>query len=60
MQRSCVRLSVCPIDQQRPAGLLLSARRIGDICRLLQQRRANAGSAALLAYVVAEHRHVTA
>jgi len=44
---------VCPIRklQQRTAGLLLWARRVGDIDRLLQQRRANAGSAALLAYV---------
>jgi len=33
------------------AGLLLWARRAGDINRLLQQRRANAGSATLSAYV---------
>jgi len=38
------------------AGLLLWARRAGDIDRLLQQRRANAGSATLSAYIVAEHR----
>ena len=40
------------------AGLLLWARRAGDIDRLLQQRRAKAGSATLSAYVVAEHRLV--
>jgi len=33
------------------AGLLLWARRTGDVSRLLQQRRANAGSATLPAYV---------
>jgi len=33
------------------AGLLLWARRAGDIDRLLQQRRANADSATLSAYV---------
>jgi len=37
------------------AGLLLWARQAEYIDRLLQQRRANAGSAA---YVVAEYRHV--
>jgi len=31
--------------------LLLWVRRVGDIGRLLQQRRANAGSATLSAYV---------
>jgi len=35
-------------------GLLLWARRAGDIDRLMQQRRANAGSGALSAYVRAE------
>jgi len=33
------------------AGLLSWARRAGDTDRLLQQRRANAGSATLSAYV---------
>jgi len=42
------------------SGLLLWARQAGDIDRLLQQRRANAGSATLSAYVVAEHRLVFA
>ena len=57
MKRYGVRLSVClsvcsirPL-QQRVAGLLLWARRVGDINRLLQQRRANAASATLSAYV---------
>jgi len=39
--------------QQKPAavGLLLCAQRAGDIDRLLQQRRANAGSDTLSEYV---------
>ena len=53
-----VRLSVC-LSQRVPAaanpllqlGLLLWTRRAGDIDRLVQQRRANAGSATLSAYV---------
>ena len=40
------------------AGLLLCAQWEGDIDRLLQQRRANVGSATVSAYVVAEHRLV--
>ena len=60
-----VRLSVCPIRplQQRAAGLLLWARRAGDIDRLLHGRRRSstraaarraaedAGSATFSAYV---------
>jgi len=37
--------------QSASAGLLLWARRTGDIDRLLHQRRPNAGSATLSAYV---------
>jgi len=52
MKRHGVRPSVCP---SRPlhsaaAGLLLWARQGGDVDQLLQQRRANAGSATLSAY----------
>ena len=39
-----------PAAVQRAAGLLLWARRVGDIARLLQQRRENAGSDTLSAY----------
>jgi len=51
-----VRLSVClsvseSTHGSKLAGLLLCARRAGDIDRLLQQRRANAGSATFSAYV---------
>ena len=44
-------LSVCPIRPPHAAAtsLLLWARRAGDIDRLLQQRRAIAGSATLSA-----------
>jgi len=54
-----IRLSIRPL-QQRAAGLLLCARRVGDIDRLLHGRRrssssraaaANAGSATLSADV---------
>ena len=57
-RRPSVRLSVCHIRSPHAAaaGLLLRARPAGDIDRLLQQRRANAGSATLSAYVVAEHK----
>jgi len=51
--------SVCPIrlPQFAVAGLLLWARWAGDIYRLLQQHRANVGSAALSAYVsIAGHK----
>ena len=48
MKRYGVLPSVCPSVGVR---LLLWARRAGDIDRLVQQRRANAGSAALSAYV---------
>ena len=41
------------------AGLLLWARRAGDINRLLHGRRANTGSAMLSAYEVAEHKLVS-
>jgi len=41
------------------ADLLLWAREAGDIDQLLQHQRANAGSATLLAYVVAEYRLVS-
>jgi len=53
MKRYGVHPSVCPIrpPQQRAAGLLLWARRTGDIDRLLQQRRANVSSTTLAAYV---------
>ena len=53
MHLSDVRPSVCPIRSPHAAaaGLLLWARRAGDIDRLLQQRRANAGSTTLSAYV---------
>jgi len=57
MHLSDVRLSVCPsvCPSQPPhasvAGLLLWARRARDIDRLLQQRRANADSATLSAYI---------
>jgi len=52
MQRSGVRLSVCLLwpPHVAAAGLLLWARRAGDIDRLLQQQRANAGNATLSAY----------
>ena len=45
MQLSGVRLSVCPISlpHAAAAGLLLRARRAGDIDRLLQQRQAKCG-----------------
>ena len=49
-----VRLSVpawAPSSKPAAAGLLLRARRAGDIDRLLQQRRANTDSATLSAYV---------
>jgi len=45
-----VRLSVHG-SKSSTAGLLLWARQAGDIDRLPQQRRANAGSATLSAYV---------
>jgi len=48
MKRYGVLPSVCPSVGVR---LLLWASRAGDIDRLVQQRRANAGSAALSAYV---------
>ena len=56
-----VRLSVPAWTNCRKAtaaGLLLWARQAGDIDRLQQQRRANAGSATWSAYVVAEPRLV--
>ena len=52
----CPSLSVC-LSQHGPTAanpllqLLCIARRTGDIDRLLQQRRANAGSVTLSAYV---------
>ena len=54
----CPSLSVC-LSQHGPTAanrspllqLLCMARRAGDIDRLLQQRRANAGSVTLSAYV---------
>jgi len=42
--------SLCP-SKPAAVGLLLWARRAGNIDRLLQQRRANAGSATLSAYI---------
>jgi len=49
--RPSVRLSVClsKRGQQSAVGLLLWARRAGDIDRLPHQRRANTGSATLSA-----------
>ena len=46
-------LSSDPQQQPATAGLLLWAQRAGDIAGLLQQWRANAGTATLSAYVVA-------
>jgi len=54
MKRHGVRPSVPAwAHSSKPAaeGLLLWTRRAGDIDRLLQQRRANAGSATLSVYV---------
>jgi len=59
MKRYCVPLSVRPSvylsiaksSKTAAAGLLLWARRAGDVNRLLQQRRVNAGSATLPAYL---------
>jgi len=59
MKRYGVRPSVCSScvpawahsSKHAAAGLLLWARLAGDIDRLLKQRRANAGSATLSAYV---------
>ena len=56
--RPSVCLSMADCRKSAPAGLLLWARRTGDIDGLLQQRRPNAGSATLSAYVAAEHRLV--
>jgi len=63
-----LRLSVCPSVcpscslQQRAAGLLLRARRVGDIDRLLHCRRrsstARAVSRLQLTYEAEEHRRV--
>jgi len=63
-----LRLSVCPSVcpscslQQRAAGLLLRARRVGDIDRLLHGRRhsstARAVSRLQLTYEAEEHRRV--
>ena len=50
MKRYGVRPSA-GLSRRTAAGLLSWARRAGDIDRLLQQRRANAGSATLSAYV---------
>jgi len=72
IQRYGVRLSVCPIRplQQRAAGLLLWARRVGDIDRLMHGRRSSssgaaarraaayAGSATFSAYVVARAHQI--
>jgi len=44
--------------RQHAVGLLLWARRVGDVDRLLQQQGAAAGSGTLSAYVVAEHKLV--
>jgi len=51
--RPSARLCVCPIRplHAAAAGLLLWVRRAGNIDRLPQQQRANAGSAMLSAYV---------
>jgi len=55
MRRYGVRPSVClwfiRPRQQRVTGLLLWARQVEDIDRLLHQRRANAGNATLSAYI---------
>jgi len=54
MKRYGVRPSVPAWAHSRKpaaAGLLLWARRAGDIDRMPQQRRANAGSGTLLTYV---------
>jgi len=54
-----IHLFICPSVCPAAAGLLLWARQAGDIDCLLLQRQANAGSATLSAYVVAEHRLVS-
>ena len=60
MKQYAVRPSVClSLRGPTAAGLLLWARWEGDIDRLLQQRRANAGSATLSAYVGSQHRLVS-
>jgi len=54
-----IHLFICPSVCPAAAGLLLWTRQAGDIDCLLLQRQANAGSATLSAYVVAEHRLVS-
>jgi len=60
MKLSGIYLSVCPIQPPpaATAGLLLWVQQAGNIDCLLQLQRANAGSATLSVYVVADRRLV--
>jgi len=61
IQLSGIHLSVCPVQPPctTAAGLVLWAQLAGNIDQLLQQWQANAGTATLSAYAVAECKKIS-